>query len=161
MKEHDDIPIILLTAMGEVDDRIAGFEAGADDYLPKPFDPRELDMRLQAVLNRLPAQSHVQTQKIRIGPWEYEMGRNELIGKETSEFLTDVEVNLLCILAEKPGQAITREELSRRCGLDAEKRAIDVQVTRLRKKLEEDGNRPRYLQTVRGKGYLLRAEYLD
>ncbi len=156
-EQGNDVPVLLLTAMGETEDKITGLSAGADDYLTKPFDPRELVLRLEAILRRRPKQSEV-LQKIRIGRWVFDADHNELVDKNDRVKLTDVEANLLKALAVKVGEVISRDDLSKTCGLDAEKRTIDVQVTRLRRKLEEDSNAPRYLQTVRGKGYILRAE---
>lgn len=151
-------PVLLLTALGEVDDRISGFEAGADDYLPKPFEPRELVMRLQAILRRAPRQTAEVPQDIIIGTWRYDPSVNMLEREGERVRLTTVEGNLLRALARRAGQPISREELARLCDMgDSGERTIDVQVTRLRRKIEEDSRIPRYLQTVRGKGYLLRT----
>lgn len=155
--EGQDMPVLLLTALGEAEDRISGFESGADDYLPKPFEPRELLLRLQALLRRRPSVSS-QDKGFYVGPWYYDSELNELQGKETSLRLTEVEGNLLRALAEKPGEVVSRDELAAEFDVDAGARTIDVQVTRLRRKLEDDAKAPRYLQTVRGKGYLLRTE---
>ena len=154
-----DIPILLLTAMGEVDDKITGLTAGADDYLTKPFDPRELILRLQAILRRRP-QYKTEIKKLRIGNWIYDAEQKNIQDGENIVGLTDGEANLLAALATKTGEVISREELATQCGLDPDKRTIDVQVTRLRRKLGDDSAMPKYLQTVRGKGYLLRAERL-
>lgn len=154
-----EIPVLLLTAMGEVDDKIEGLSAGADDYLTKPFDPRELVLRLQAILRRRP-KFEEESQSIKIGSWVYERQKNLLVdeGKDLKIKLTDGEANLLNALSKKVGEVMSREDLSHACGLDPDKRTVDVQVTRLRRKLEEDSNTPLYLQTVRGKGYVLRAQ---
>lgn len=151
------LPILLLTALGEVDDRLAGFEAGADDYLPKPFEPKELVMRLQAILRRTKkAQNHAKAFKV--GRWIFDPEQGTLNhGKETTK-LTDVELKLINALALYDGEVVSRDELAKLCEVDAGERTIDVQVTRLRRKIEEDTKMPRYLQTVRGKGYLLRIE---
>lgn len=156
LRETSQVPIILLTALGETEDRIAGLSHGADDYLPKPFDPRELVLRLQSILKRAPKTKS--EQKIKIGDWEFDPAFSELVDGDERIKLTDVEVNLLKALATKPGEIFSREDLSAMCGLDAGERTIDVQVTRLRKKIEKDSKVPRYLQTVRGKGYLLYAQ---
>ncbi len=154
---HGDIPIILLTAMGEADDRVAGLESGADDYLTKPFDPRELVLRLQSILRRRPPQDG--GRKIyTIGRWTYDPLVPELVDGAETVRLTDVEDTLLKTLAQRPDTILSRDDLAELCGVDAGERTIDVQVTRLRRKLEEDSKTPRYLQTVRGKGYLLRAQ---
>lgn len=158
-----NIPILLLTAMGETEDKIEGLTRGADDYLTKPFDPRELVLRLQAILRRQPQKGQKETMALQIGAWRFDEQQNELTHQENGQQvkLTDVEANLLKALSLKVGEIMSREELSDICRIDAEKRTIDVQVTRLRRKIEEDSNNPRYLQTVRGKGYLLRAEMVS
>jgi two-component system phosphate regulon response regulator OmpR len=162
LRRRSDVPVLLLTAMGEVEDRIGGLESGADDYLTKPFEPRELLLRLQAILRRRPEDKGVR-KTYRIGRWFYDPAVPELVdGEDGGEGervrLTDVETNLLKALTKKPDMIMSREDLAALCGIDAAERTIDVQVTRLRRKLEEDSKTPRYLQTVRGKGYLLRAE---
>jgi len=156
-------PIILLTAMGEVEDRIMGLSAGADDYLPKPFDPRELSLRIDAILKRVPKEKTEQVTKVQIGRWIFDSDHLELFDPESDErvTLTNVEANLLNILAQTPDETVSRDALSEKCDLDPTKRTIDVQVTRLRRKVEENSNQPRFLQTVRGQGYLLRAEILE
>lgn len=157
LRQKSDIPVLLLTAMGEVEDRLGGLQSGADDYLSKPFDPRELVLRLQAILRRRPA-VQVAEKTYQIGQWFYDPKVPEIVHGAERQRLTDVEVNLLKALTRRPGMLLSREELAELCGIDAGERTIDVQVTRLRKKLEEDSKMPRYLQTVRGKGYLLRAQ---
>lgn len=154
-----DIPVLLLTALGEADDRIAGFEHGADDYLPKPFEPKELALRLHALLRRRPRPSFAADEKLQIGRWVYDPALNQISDGPESHRLTAVEGNLLRALASRAGTPVSREELARICDMDdSGDRTIDVQVTRLRRKIEEDTRVPRYLQTVRGKGYLLRTE---
>lgn len=156
------IPILLLTARGDPDDRIAGLEAGADDYLAKPFEPRELVLRLQSILRRLPKAPPPSTE-IRLGRWIFDSQREELRpgpdGGGDTVRLTTAEAALLKVLAASPGIVFSREELVERAGVDGNNaRTIDVQVTRLRRKLEEDPRLPRYLQTVRGEGYVLRPD---
>jgi two-component system phosphate regulon response regulator OmpR len=152
-----DVPVLLLTALGEAESRIAGLEAGADDYLAKPFEPRELVLRLQAVLRRRPPPQSVAA--FRVGRWRYDPESSVLEDGDAVLRLTGVEANLLRALASRAGQAVSRDELARLCAPEAGgERTIDVQVTRLRRKLEDDPKVPRLLQTVRGKGYLLRAE---
>ncbi len=169
---NNNLPVILLTALGEVDDRICGLESGADDYLPKPFEPRELVLRLNAVLRRLPPRKKKQV-KYKIGRWLFDPKFDELTaidedGQEQDRgqyqdtvSLTALEANLLRAFCEKGGEVLSRAELSRCCSLDAGERTIDVQVTRLRRKIEEVPKTPKCLITVRGKGYLLRAEQMD
>lgn len=160
LRLKSSIPVLLLTALTETDDRINGLMTGADDYLSKPFDPKELLLRIHAILKRQPK---LKTQKeiLKMGPWRFDPDYNELVSDEAQVKLTDTEVLLLKSLGEKAGELVGRDELSETCGQDPTKRTIDVQVTRLRRKLEEDSDNPRYLQTVRGKGYLLRAEKID
>ncbi len=155
-----NIPVLLLTALAEVEDRITGLESGADDYLTKPFEPKELVLRLQAILRRTKKAAKPQSSVYRIGHWVFDTVHDELRDVERDEImrLTSVEAKLLRALLESLGQAVSREDLAHRCDLDAGERTIDVQVTRLRRKIEEDTKAPRYLQTVRGKGYMLRAE---
>ncbi len=157
LRTASDVPVLLLTAMGEVEDRVGGLQSGADDYLTKPFDPRELVLRLQAILRRRP-QEKAATKSYKIGRWTYDTQVPELVDGDEAVRLTDVETNLLKALLRRPDTILSREDLAEMCGIDAGERTIDVQVTRLRRKLEEDSKVPRYLQTVRGKGYLLRAE---
>lgn len=160
LRKKNDLPVLLLTAMGEVEDRIDGLQSGADDYLTKPFDPRELVLRLESLLRRRPQQK-TESKKYRIGQWLYDPDVPQLERGTEIVRLTDVEVNLMRALTRRAGIILSREELAAQSGMDAGERTIDVQVTRLRKKLEEDSKMPRYLQTVRGKGYMLRAEEVD
>ena len=155
--EKLNIPVLLLTALGQAQDRIAGLESGADDYLPKPFEPRELVLRLNTMLRRAPKKQQV-TGPIKIGRWVFDPEIEALVFDGEIVKLTTVEGKLLRALASRPGQAMSREELAKYCGVDSGERTIDVQVTRLRRKIEEDTKTPRFLQTVRGKGYLLRVD---
>jgi two-component system phosphate regulon response regulator OmpR len=148
-------PVLLLTALGEIESRISGFEAGADDYLPKPFEPRELLLRINAILRRVAAKPPEKDAPVRFGKWQLDLERGELAAGEERVALTSVEHTLLKALASKKGEVISREELAALCSMSANERTIDVQITRLRKKLEEDPKLPKYIQTVRGKGYVL------
>ncbi|WP_400084204.1 response regulator [Yoonia sp. R78084] len=156
-------PIMLLTAKGGTDDRITGLEAGADDYLPKPFEPKELLLRINAILRRVPAAepSVVLPKVLNMGPIRYDIGRGEMWHGDELVRLTATESQLMRIFSGCPGQAVTRsklvEELSRSGG-QTQERAVDVQITRLRRKIEVDPKQPRYLQTVRGAGYMLAPE---
>ncbi|MCK0120596.1 response regulator [Loktanella sp. F6476L] len=153
-------PILLLTAKGETDDRITGLEAGADDYLAKPFEPKELLLRINAILRRVPAaEPVVATPKVlNLGPVRYDIERGEMWRGEELVRLTSTESQLMRIFSGVPSEPVTRaklvEELSRSGG-QTQERAVDVQITRLRRKIEEDPKQPRYLQTVRGAGYML------
>lgn len=153
------VPILLLTAMGEVDDRINGLEAGADDYLSKPFEPRELLLRIASILRRAPkAEPEPPPALLGLGAFCWDPARQELRKGDEVVHLTTAERELMGILAELTGQAVSRDDLAARTGNAANARAVDVQVTRLRKKLEDDPRMPRYLQTVRGMGYMLRPD---
>lgn len=153
------VPILMLTALGETDDRITGLSGGADDYLPKPFDPKELLLRIQAILRRRmvagPVAQPVSDTQRPIGPWIFDTRRGELQRQGQSVKLTQVEANLLRVLSAQPNKILGRDDLARLCQLEGQERAVDVQVTRLRRKLEGDPAQPRYLQTIRGKGYIL------
>lgn len=157
LREESHQPILLLTALGETDSRITGLEAGADDYLTKPFEPRELLLRINAILRRTTKPEEGDSMA-RFGVWHFDPERDELNNGSERLSLTNVEATLLKALTETPGEPVSREDLARRCGLEGNERTIDVQVTRLRKKIEPDPKKPRYLQTVRGKGYILRPE---
>lgn len=159
LRQTRSIPVLLLTALGEAQDRIAGLESGADDYLPKPFEPRELVLRLQAILRRAPKKAAV-TKPFKIGRWVFDPEHEELRDGSNAQKLTTAEANLLRALAQRPREVISREELAQKCGLESGERTIDVQVTRLRRKIEDDTRMPRHLLTVRGKGYMLRIEDL-
>jgi len=152
-------PILLLTARGETADRIAGLEAGADDYLAKPFEPKELLLRINAILRRAPAPVAQKVPKVMtFGPVRYDADRGELWRGEDPVRLTATEAALMRILAARPGEAVSRTELVdelSRGGDQTQERAVDVQITRLRRKVEADPKLPRYLQTVRGAGYML------
>ena len=153
-------PILLLTAKAETDDRIGGLEAGADDYLAKPFEPKELLLRINAILRRVPQAEPavVQPKVLTLGPIRYDIARGEMWHGDDMVRLTATESQLMRIFSSAPNEAMTRarlvEELSRSGG-QTQERAVDVQITRLRRKIEMDPKQPRYLQTVRGAGYML------
>ncbi len=154
-----ELPVLLLTARGAPEDRIAGFEAGADDYLGKPFEPLELVLRIRAMLRRTtPAPRGVPSAgPVQLGQAEFDPERGELRVGSGAIRLTGGEAALLAALARKPNEVLSREELAAALGMDeAGERAIDVQVTRLRRKIEADPREPRFLHTVRGRGYVLK-----
>lgn len=150
-------PILMLTAKGESQHRIEGLEAGADDYLVKPFEPKELLLRIQAILRRVPEArpTEILPKMLTLGPCRYDVQRGELWQGEVPVRLTATEVQLMRLFAASPGQALARERLAGGGGLPGDVRAVDVQITRLRRKIETDPKAPRYLQTVRGAGYML------
>lgn len=160
LRESIETPILLLTAKGDTNDRIIGLEAGADDYLPKPFEPKELLLRMNAVLRRVPKTEEVREvpKTLHLGEIRYDIGRGELWHGENLIKLTATESALMRIFCANTHEPISRgqlvDELGRGDG-SAQERAIDVQITRLRRKIEADPKQPRYLQTVRGSGYML------
>jgi two-component system, OmpR family, phosphate regulon response regulator OmpR len=159
-REKSGVPILLLTARGGPEDRIAGFEAGADDYLPKPFEAKELLLRIRALLRRVaPQASHAMPASsgpVQLGDLSFDPLRGELRGPEGSVRLTGGEAALLAALARRPNEILTREDIAAALDMDdAGERAIDVQVTRLRRKIEADPREPRFLHTARGRGYIL------
>ncbi len=148
------VPILLLTARGEPDDRIRGFEVGADDYLSKPFEPRELLLRVQAILRRAGAGKNGERGQ-RVGRFIFDALRPGLLAGDLFIPLTGVEAALLQALLQAAPQALSRQQLAQRSAVPIAERSIDVQVGRLRKKLEADAAQPRHLLTVRGEGYRL------
>ncbi len=156
LREESNIPVILLTAMGETEDRIVGLETGADDYLPKPFEPKELVLRIKNILRRTPVVKENEKQVLDLGLCLYDLQKKELFSKNGQLIhITPVEQALLNVLGQKSGQVFSRERLAEILGAGQNPRSIDVQITRLRKKIETDSKNPRFLQTVRGKGYML------
>jgi two-component system, OmpR family, phosphate regulon response regulator OmpR len=154
IRETSDVPILLLTARGEAGDRIEGLERGADDYLPKPFEPRELLLRIATILRRAGQPAEVVKQIIQLGLCRFDPERGELVREGKPVKLTSAELQLMRVLAANPGQTFTRTDLSQRMG-EVLERTVDVQITRLRRKIENDPKLPLYLQTVRGIGYVL------
>lgn len=156
LKATTQIPVCLLTARAEAEHRIEGLEIGVEDYIPKPFEPRELLLRLRNILRRgeRPATPR---DEVQMGAYVFNLGRGELKRDDETIKLTERERDLLRLFASKPGIPIPRHELSSDDSTGSE-RAIDVQINRLRRKIEQDPSNPVYLQTVRGKGYIL---YID
>ena len=155
LRQGNSVPILLLTAMGESEDRIAGLMSGADDYLTKPFEPRELVLRLDAILRRTRRPADSQARQVFFGGFHFDLNREELRKGEEYLRLTAAEASLLKALARQPGVAVSRDSLIAESPIIGNARTIDVQVTRLRRKIETDPKYPRYLQTVRGIGYVL------
>jgi len=160
LRQDNHVPILLLTAMGESEDRIKGLSVGADDYLAKPFEPRELVLRIQSILKRarpaVPAKPLAR--HIKFGAFVFDLERRRLTRAGELVYLTESETDLLAQLAERSGTPMTREELSDMGSDIGGSRVIDIQMTRLRKKIEDDPKFPRYLQTVRGRGYVLQPD---
>jgi len=165
MRSQSDVPIVMLTAMGEETDRIIGLELGADDYVPKPFNPRELLARIRAVLRRAGENTQrttdAATRNLRFGGWTLEPARRRLLNPEAVEVpLTGGEYDLLVALVERANRVLTRDmllDLLRGRQAGPFDRAIDVAISRLRRKLEDDGRNAQLIKTVRGGGYVLAA----
>jgi two-component system phosphate regulon response regulator OmpR len=156
LRETSDVPILMLTARSEPEFRIQGLEIGVDDYLSKPFEPRELLLRLQNIMRRRAATGDVETE-LRFGPFTFHQKRGELKRDGEPVRLTDREREMLREFAAHPGETISREHLAKVGGYENE-RAVDVQINRIRQKVEIDPANPRYLQTVRGRGYVLHTD---
>jgi two-component system phosphate regulon response regulator OmpR len=162
LRKSMSVPILLLTAKGETSNRIEGLEAGADDYLVKPFEPRELLLRINAILRRVPQMKAAEVPRVlHLGAVRYDLDRGELWRGADLVRLTATEASLMRRLSAQPGTPLSREALAGdmpREETGGQERAIDVQITRLRRKIEEDAKQPRYLQTVRGEGYMLQPD---
>jgi two-component system phosphate regulon response regulator OmpR len=152
------MPILLLTAMAEPDDRIAGLERGADDYLAKPFEPRELVLRIRNILQRVPTAAAEAPRHVRFGAFRFDLDRDELFRGEEPVHLTAAEAALLTTLVRRATSPVSREELAEEAQFSGNVRTVDVQMTRLRRKIEKDAKFPRYLQTVRGTGYVFKPD---
>ncbi len=160
IRQTRSTPVMLLTARAETEDRIKGLEAGADDYLAKPFEPKELLLRINAILRRMPeaTQAEAAPKVMTLGPIRYDTERGEMWRGEDLVRLTATESQLMRIFSAQPGEPLSRTKLVEELGRDrgqSQERAVDVQITRLRRKIEDDPKHPRYLQTVRGAGYML------
>ena len=157
LRKIKTVPIIILTALAEANARIEGLEAGADDYLPKPFDPRELVLRINNILRRNAPAQQPKVEQVIFGPFTFSVVRKELRRGADHIRLTDREQEIMMLFSQRPGETIPRHEL---VSDDAEvgERTIDVQINRLRRKIEDDPSNPVYLQTVRGIGYRLSVD---
>jgi two-component system phosphate regulon response regulator OmpR len=157
IRATSDVPVLMLTARGEDTDRIVGLELGADDYLPKPFNPRELLARLRAILRRRVSQAVARQDVMRFGPLEIDRGTREVRVEGEVKPLTSHQFALLCVLAERAGRVQTREQLMeavRGEPHDPLDRSIDVHISRIRSLIERDARRPRWIRTVRAAGYV-------
>jgi len=154
IRDNSEIPIILLTAKSGTDSKIEGLEIGADDYLTKPFNPKELLLRILSILKRSKSEENIDNE-IFFGDYTLNIEKRELTKSKDRVYLTDREMNLLIALAKSPGQPLNREKLA---GIDEPGRSVDVGINRLRRKIEKDPRMPLWLQTVRGEGYILRPD---
>jgi two-component system phosphate regulon response regulator OmpR len=161
IRRTDRVPVLMLTAMAEAEHRIQGLERGADDYLAKPFEPRELLLRIRNILNRAPQPAPPAPEpakEILLGTCRFDPARGELTRQGAPVHLTAGEAALLSALAERAGEPLSRDALGAHGNFSGTERNIDVQITRLRRKIERDPKYPRYLQTVRGIGYVLKPD---
>jgi two-component system, OmpR family, phosphate regulon response regulator OmpR len=159
LRQTSAVPILLLTAMAEAENRIDGLERGADDYLTKPFEPRELVLRIRNILTRVTAAPPpAPVEELRFGGLRFDLKRGALFRGADMVHLTEAEAALLAALARQPGEPVSREALSLEAQCSGNLRTVDVQMTRLRRKIERDPKFPRYLQTVRGTGYVLKPD---
>ena len=161
LRETRDLPILMLTAMGESEDRIAGLEAGVDDYLAKPFEPRELVLRIATILRRAAPRAlaaEPPASPLRLGALRLDRNRDLLLEGDAPVRLTTAEAGLLRIFAAAPGRTLGRDALCQEIGADPTGRALDVQIIRLRRKIEPNPKEPHYLITVWGEGYVLRPD---
>jgi two-component system phosphate regulon response regulator OmpR len=158
VRRTSPVPILMLTARAEIDDRLAGLQTGVDDYLTKPFDPRELLLRISSILRRSamspPPQLQAEPESVRFGPFTFHLQRGELRNGEEHIRVTEREREMLRVLAAGLGETLPREALAEH-GAASNERTIDVQINRLRRKIEADPGNPLFLQTVRGIGYKL------
>ena len=159
LRTQSDTPILMLTARAETADRVLGLEAGVDDYLTKPFEPKELALRIASILRRTAPRgaAPLMVESVRFGPFMFDCERGELLREGEPERLSERERQILQLLARTPGEAVSRDALAASAGpaLPGNERTIDVQMNRLRRKIEADPAEPRYLQTARGAGYRL------
>ena len=154
IREKKDIPILMLTALADTEQRVEGLEAGADDYLPKPFEPRELLLRINSILRRTAKPEQPVIEQVKFGPYQFFVRKRQLKKSGDIIRLTDREQEIMVAFAAKSGDTVARHELLGN-ELDAGERKIDVQINRLRRKIELDPSDPKWLQTVRGIGYKL------
>jgi two-component system phosphate regulon response regulator OmpR len=152
-----NLPVLMLTAMGEVENRITGLESGVDDYLTKPFEPKELVLRIQTILKRSKLQAR-ESSFINLGEFHFDCQRRCLWKGEENIPLTSTEATLLYVLASPPNSPLSRYDLSERVGEGVSPRTIDVQIARLRRKIEPVPSAPQFIQTVRHTGYILRPQ---
>jgi len=162
-RSTDAAPVLLLTAMAEAEDRIRGLEAGAEDYVVKPFEPRELVLRMRTILRRRPAEEEAidAVRAVTFGPFAFDLEREQLTENGEPIHLTTAEASLLRAFAMQAGRTLSREALIETSRIEGNARTVDVQVTRLRRKIEMDPGQPRWLHTVWGRGYVFRPDTVE
>ena len=160
LRQQKAVPILLLTAMGEPETASPAWSSGADDYLAKPFEPRELVLRIQRILRRIAARRPKRPPPLRFGPLTFDIDRRQPAASGDGRYTAHAapRADLLAALAQRAGDAVSREDLSPAAPAPKSSRMVDVQMTRLRRKIEADPRFPRYLQTVRGRGYMLQPD---
>ena len=158
LRKKNAVPALFLTAMAETEHRITGLESGADDYISKPFEPRELVLRIRSILNRAAAQREAPSKSISFGPYSFDLTTGILMHSTGRIHITNAEQKLLASFAERPDQVLSRDDITEAMDSSMRGRSIDVAVARLRAKIEPDPRYPVYLQTVRNKGWLLRTD---
>ena len=158
LRKKNAVPALFLTAMAETEHRITGLESGADDYISKPFEPRELVLRIRSILNRAAAQREAPSKSISFGPYSFDLTTGILMHSTGRIHITNAEQKLLTNFAERPDQVLSRDDITEAMDSSMRGRSIDVAVARLRAKIEPDPRYPVYLQTVRNKGWLLRTD---
>ena len=158
LRKKNAVPALFLTAMAETEHRITGLESGADDYISKPFEPRELVLRIRSILNRAAAQREAPSKSISFGPYSFDLTTGILMHSTGRIHITNAEQKLLTSFAERPDQVLSRDDITEAMDSSMRGRSIDVAVARLRAKIEPDPRYPVYLQTVRNKGWLLRTD---
>ena len=156
IKHNNNTPVIMLTAMGESENRIEGLKFGADDYLPNPFEPEELFLRINTILRRY-ENSRLDSKIVTFGEYKFDLKKLILKRNDENIYLTEGEKNLIYILAKKVNNTVTREALAQGDVKESDLRKVDVQITRLRQKIEKNPKKPSFIQTIRGRGYRLIA----